>query len=95
MCQRQHRLCSILDGYSRYIVHHRIRQQMTERDVVIIVQRALEAFPGCQPRIISDTGPQSIANDFKAFVKIKGMDHVRTSPYFHRAMASWSAGTGT
>jgi putative transposase len=75
-------LCSLLDGYSRYIVHHEIREQMTEADVEIIVQRALEAFPDVRPRIISDNGPQFIANDFKAFIRIKGMDHVRTSPYY-------------
>ena len=75
-------LCSLLDGYSRYIVHHEIREQMTEEDVEIIVQRALEAFPDVRPRIISDNGPQFIANDFKAFIRIKGMDHVRTSPYY-------------
>lgn len=75
-------LCSILDGYSRYIVHHEIREQMTEQDVEIIVQRALEAFPDARPRIISDNGPQFVAKDFKAFIRIKGMDHVRTSPYY-------------
>ncbi|MGB5614733.1 MAG: IS3 family transposase [Sedimenticolaceae bacterium] len=75
-------LCSILDGYSRYIVHHEIREQMTEQDVEIIVQRALEAFPDAKPRIISDNGPQFVAKDFKAFIRIKGMDHVRTSPYY-------------
>lgn len=75
-------LCSILDGYSRYIVHHEIRERMTERDVEIIVQRALEGFPKVRPRVISDNGPQFIANDFKAFIRIKGMDHVRTSPYY-------------
>lgn len=75
-------LCSILDGYSRYIVHHEIREQMTEQDVEIIVQRALEAFPECRPRIISDNGPQFVAKDFKAFIRVKGMDHVRTSPYY-------------
>ncbi len=75
-------LCSILDGYSRFIVHHEIREQMTEQDVEIILQRALEAFPEAKPRIISDNGPQFVAKDFKAFIKIKGMDHVRTSPYY-------------
>ena len=75
-------LCSLLDGYSRYIVHHEIREQMTEQDVEIIVQRALESFPDARPRIISDNGPQFVAKDFKAFIRIKGMDHVRTSPYY-------------
>ncbi|MEW8013980.1 MAG: transposase family protein [Candidatus Sedimenticola endophacoides] len=59
----------------------------------IIVQRALEAFPECIPRIISDNGPQFIAKDFKAFIRVKGMDHVRTSPYFRSATESWNGGT--
>ena len=75
-------LCSILDGYSRSIVHYEIREQMTEQDVEIIVQRALEAFPEARPRMISDNGPQFVAKDFKAFIRVKGMDHVRTSPYY-------------
>ena len=39
-------------------------------------------FPGVQPRIISDNGPQFIAKDFKEFIRIAGMTHVRTSPYY-------------
>jgi putative transposase len=52
-------LTSVLDGFSRYIVHWEIRESMTEADVETIVQRALEKHPGAQPRIISDNGPQS------------------------------------
>ena len=86
-------LCSLLDGYSRSIDHHEIREQMTEQavgeigraDVEIIVQRALAAFPEARPRIISDNGPQVVAKDFKTFIRVKGMDHVRTSPYYPRS----------
>jgi len=75
-------LCSILDGYSRYIIHWEIRETMKESDVEIILQRAREKFPDASPRIISDNGPQFIAKDFKEFVRISGMTHVRTSPYY-------------
>ena len=75
-------LCSVLDGYSRYIVHWEIRESMTEADVEIILQRAKEKFPEAHPRIISDNGPQFIAKDFKEFIRISGMTHVRTSPYY-------------
>jgi len=75
-------LCSILDGYSRYIVHWEIRESMTEADVEIILQRAREKFPQARPRVISDNGPQFIAKDFKEFIRISGMSHVRTSPYY-------------
>ncbi|NQT20283.1 MAG: IS3 family transposase [Planctomycetes bacterium] len=75
-------LASLLDGFSRYIVHWEIREQMTERDVETIVQRAREAFPTAKPRIISDNGPQFIARDFNAFIRQCGMTHVKTSPYY-------------
>jgi putative transposase len=75
-------MCSILDGYSRYIVHWEIREKMEEIDVEIILQRAREKFPDKKPRIISDNGPQFIAKDFKHFIRICGMTHVRTSPYY-------------
>jgi hypothetical protein len=55
---------------------------MEEADVEIIIQRARERFPDARPRIISDNGPQFIAKDFKEFIRIAGMTHVRTSPYY-------------
>jgi putative transposase len=75
-------LASVLDGYSRYIVHWEIRESMKETDVEIVLQRAREKYPDAQPRIISDNGPQFIARDFKDFIRLSGMTHVRTSPYY-------------
>lgn len=75
-------LCAILDGCSRYIVHWDIREQMTTADVEVILQEAREAFPAARPRIISDNGPQFIAKDFKELIRISGMTHVRTAPYY-------------
>src|SRR5207302_4289984 len=43
---------------------------------------AREKFPDAKPRVISDNGPQFIAKDFKQFIRICGMTHVRTSPYY-------------
>jgi len=75
-------LSSVLDGYSRSIVHWEIREAMTEADVEILLQRAKEAVPDVHPRVISDNGPAFIARDFKDFIRISGMTHVRTSPYY-------------
>jgi len=75
-------LCSVLDGYSRSIVHWDIRESMTEADIEIIIERAREKFPEARPRIISDNGPQFLARDFKEFIRLVGMTHVRTSPYY-------------
>ena len=75
-------LTTILDGYSRYIVHWEIRRSMTEQDELVVLQRAKEKYPHETPRIISDNGSQFLAKDFKEFIRICGMTHVRTSPYY-------------
>ena len=75
-------LCSILDGCSRYIVNWDLRESMTEADIEIILERAKELHPEARPRIISDNGPQFMAKDFKEFIRVSGMTHVRTSPYY-------------
>ena len=83
ICGTFYYLCSILDGYSRYIVHWEIRETMTEADVEI----DRPAGPGEVPRRDArgssrDNGPQFIAKDFKEFIRLCGMTHVRTSPYY-------------
>ena len=55
---------------------------MKEADIELIVQRALEKYPGMHPKIISDNGPQFIARDFKDYIRLAGITHVRTSPYY-------------
>jgi putative transposase len=55
---------------------------MTEAEIEINLQRAREQFPEAMPRIISDNGPQFIARDFKEFIRLCGMTHVRTSPFY-------------
>jgi len=60
ICGTFYYMCSVLDGFSRYIVHWEIREAMKE----------------------SDVGPQFIAKDFKEFIRISGMTHVKTSPYY-------------
>lgn len=72
-------LITVIDGFSRYIVHHELRTTMQEFDIQITIQRALEKFPGVKPRIISDNGPQFISKDFAQFLRQVGLQHVRTS----------------
>lgn len=55
---------------------------MTTADVETVLQRAREHYPDATPRLISDNGPQFIAKDFKEFIRLAGMTHVRTSPYY-------------
>jgi transposase InsO family protein len=68
-------LISVLDGYSRYLVHWELRESMCESDVEIVLQRARERFPEARPRLISDNGSAFIARDFKSFIREAGMTH--------------------
>ena len=82
LCGTFYYLCSILDGFSRFLVHWDLRESMREADVEVILERAKEKYPEAKPRIISDNGPQFIARDFKEVIRISGMTHVRTSPSY-------------
>lgn len=82
ICGTFYYMTSVIDGYSRSVVHREIREQMTEQDIETILQRAREKHPGVTPRVITDNGPQFVSNDFKQFIRVSGMSHVRTSPYY-------------
>lgn len=75
----QYFLISVLDGFSRAIVHHELRTRMKCYDVSLTIQRASEAYRQARPRIISDNGGQFIAKDFRVFIRSLEFAHVRTS----------------
>jgi transposase InsO family protein len=95
VCGTFYYLTSVLDGCSRFIVHGELRESMKEADVEVVLQRAREQFPGARPRIISDNGPQFIAKDFKEFIRLCGMTHVRTSPYYPQSNGKLERWHGT
>lgn len=72
-------LISVIDGFSRYIIHHQLRQHMTTFDVELTLQTAFEKFPNVKPRIISDNGSQFISKDFALFIKDMQLLHIKTS----------------
>src|SRR5262245_43839505 len=78
-------LCSLLDGYSRFLVYWELRESMTEAEVETIIQRARERFPGEPPRIISDNGPQFLARDFKKFIMLCVINYRRITLYYHQS----------
>ena len=95
ICGTFYYLCGVLDGCSRYLLHWEIRESMKEFEVEIIIQRAREKFPEARPRIITDNGPQFAAKDFKEFIRICGMTHVRTSPYYPQSNGKYERWNGT
>lgn len=73
----QYFLISVLDGFSRAIIHHEVRVQMETKDVEIVLQRALDTLPKHtpRPRIISDNGSQYVSGQFKSFLRETGCVH--------------------
>ena len=70
---------SVLDGYSRFIVHWDLRSTMTTDDVELVIQRALESLPKGvpKPRLISDNGPQYISTEFRSYLRDQEVVHSR------------------
>lgn len=78
-------LISVIDGYSRFIVHHEIMHTMTSYDTELVVQKAKDKFPGVKPRIITDNGAQYISKEFKQFIKQAELEHITTSVKYPQA----------
>jgi transposase InsO family protein len=95
VCGTFYYLVSVLDGCSRFIVHWELRESMKEADVEIVLQRSREQFSDAHPRIITDNGPQFIAKDFKEFIRLCGMTHVKTSPYYPQSNGKLERWHGT
>lgn len=72
-------LISVLDGYSRFNLHHELRLHMTEYDVQLVVQTAKELYAKENPALITDNGSQFLAKDFKEFIRENTLKHIRTS----------------
>ena len=72
-------LITVLDGYSRYVIHHEVRLSMAEYDVELTIQKARDKFPDASPRIITDNGPQFISKEFSKFISFVEFMHVKTS----------------
>lgn len=70
----------VLDGYSRAIMHHEVRLDMTTADVEIVIERALAQLPSgtSRPRLITDNGSQYVSADFKAYLRERDVSHSRT-----------------
>lgn len=72
-------LISVIDGFSRFVLHHEVRHTMTTYDVQITVQKAKDKFPNAKPTVITDNGSQFISKEFKQFIKEAELSHIKTS----------------
>lgn len=73
-------LVTVLDAYSRYVVHWELLTTMRASDVRLVVQQALEAT-GTTPRLVTDNGAQFTAAEFKDLVRRFALEHIRIRTY--------------
>jgi putative transposase len=73
-------LVTVLDAYSRYVVHWELLATMTAADVRYVIQHAL-ATTGAHPQVVTDNGPQFTAAEFKDLVRRFGVEHIRIRTY--------------
>ena len=75
-------LAALIDGYSRFIVHHEIKTSFEALDIEIMMERAREKYPGEEPVLITDNGPQFIAKEFGLYLQNVGITHRKTRFYY-------------
>jgi transposase InsO family protein len=73
-------LVTVLDAYSRYVVHWELLATMAAADVRRVIQQALEVT-GAHPRIVTDNGTQFTAAEFKDLVRRFAIEHIRIRTY--------------
>jgi putative transposase len=73
-------LSTIMDDYSRYIIHWELCRTMKAEDVERTVEKAM-AIAGLQhgqkPKLLSDNGSCYIATELEEWLKLKGVKHIR------------------
>jgi transposase InsO family protein len=69
-------LVSILDSYSRYIVHWELALSMLAQEIAEIVAIALEKVSGKRPRIVRDNGSQFVAKEWREVMRHFELDEI-------------------
>jgi len=76
-------LSTVLDDYSRYIVHWELCSNMKVDDVTRSIDHALKKAGLSKknaPRLLSDNGSCYISSELSDYIQDKGMSHVRGRP---------------
>ncbi len=73
-------LVTVLDAYSRYVVHWELLTSMTAASVRVVIHDALKKT-GAHPQVVTDNGSQFKAKDFKELVRDFELEHIRIRTY--------------
>lgn len=78
VCSRWYFLVTVMDAYSRYIVHWKLLFSMTADEVVDVIEEALEKTPNATPEIVSDRGSQFTGKEFRQLIKRHTLKQIKT-----------------
>ena len=78
LTNRWYFMVTVLDAYSRYIVHWKLLMTMAANDVLDVIEGALEKTPGEQPQVVSDNGPQFTSHEFRKLIKRHSLVEIKT-----------------
>jgi hypothetical protein len=67
---------TVLDAYSRYVVHWELLTTMTAAAVRVVIHDALKKT-GANPQVVTDNGSQFTAKDFKQLVRDFDLEHIK------------------
>jgi transposase InsO family protein len=73
-------LVTVLDAYSRYVVHWELLTTMHASDIRLVIQHALEATKAT-PDVVTDNGSQFTAKEFKDLIRRFVFKHIRIRWY--------------
>lgn len=76
-------LSTVIDDYSRFIVHCKLYPTMKSEDVIQTIDESLLKTgikPTKPPKLLSDNGACYIAQDLKTYLQYRKMKHVRGRP---------------
>lgn len=73
-------LVTVIDSYSRYVVHWELLTSMHASDVRLVIQQALEQTRA-KPQIVTDNGAQFTGGEFKDLVRRFAFEHIRIRTY--------------
>lgn len=70
-------LISVLDGYSRYVVGHKVMLDMTAQSVSLFMQEVIDKTGVNTVKLINDNGSQLISKDMKMVLSGAGITQIR------------------
>ena len=73
-------LVTVIDAYSRYVMQWELLTTMTAMDVSLVIQEAVERTDAT-PRLVTDSGSQFTAAEFKDLVRRFVLAHLRIRTY--------------